>query len=136
GRADATQEQTDVESFEPLEPSADAFRNYFNPKHNVTAEEMLVDKAQLLTLTVPEMTVLLGGMRALNTNYDGAEHGVFTKNPGTLTDDFFVNLLDLNTTWKATTDAQNVFEGRDRKTGEVKWTGTRADLIFGSNSEL
>lgn len=136
GRVDASQEQTDVESFEPLEPSADGFRNYFNPKHNTTAEEMLVDKAQLLTLTAPEMTVLLGGMRVLDTNYDNAKHGVFTKNPGALTNDFFVNLLDLGTTWKATSDKQDVFEGRDRKTGAVKWTGTRADLIFGSNSEL
>jgi len=136
GRVDATQEQTDVESFEPLEPSADAFRNYFNPKHNTTAEEMLVDRAQLLTLTAPEMTVLLGGMRVMGTNYDGSQHGVFTQTPGALTNDFFVNLLDLGTTWTATSDAQDVFEGRDRKTGKVKWTGTRADLIFGSNSEL
>lgn len=136
GRVDATQEQTDVESFEPLEPAADAFRNYFNPKHNTTAEEMLIDRAQLLTLTAPEMTVLLGGMRVLNTNYDGAQHGVFTSRPGSLTNDFFLNLLDLGTTWKATSDEQSVFEGRDRKTGEKKWTATRADLIFGSNSEL
>lgn len=136
GRVDATQEQTDVESFEPLEPAADAFRNYFNPKHNTTAEEMLVDRAQLLTLTAPEMTVLLGGMRVLNTNYDNGQHGVFTKRPGSLTNDFFLNLLDLGTTWKATSDEQSVFEGRDRKTGEKKWTATRADLIFGSNSEL
>lgn len=136
GRVDATQEQTDVESFEPLEPAADGFRNYFNPKHNTTAEEMLIDRAQLLTLTAPEMTVLLGGMRVLGCNYDGSQHGVFTKRPGALTNDFFVNLLDLGTTWRSTTDAQDVFEGRDRKTGAVKWTGTRADLIFGSNSEL
>ncbi len=136
GRVDATQEQTDVESFEPLEPAADGFRNYFNAKHNTTAEEMLVDRAQLLTLTAPEMTVLLGGMRVLGCNYDGSQHGLFTKRPGTLTNDFFVNLLDMGTTWRATTDAQNVFEGRDRKTGAVRWTGTRADLIFGSNSEL
>ncbi|MCB0696339.1 MAG: catalase-peroxidase, partial [Chitinophagaceae bacterium] len=136
GRVDASQEETDVESFEYLEPAADAFRNYFNPKHNTTQEEMLVDRAQLLTLTVPEMTVLLGGMRVLNTNYDGSKHGVFTSKPGTLSNDFFVNLLDLGTTWKATSDAQDVFEGRDRKTGAVKWTATRADLIFGSNSEL
>lgn len=136
GRVDATQEQTDIESFEPLEPAGDGFRNYFEPKHNVTAEEMLVDRSQLLTLTAPEMTVLLGGMRVLNTNYDQSVHGVFTDRPEALTNDFFVNLLDLNTTWKATTDAQDVFEGSDRKTGAKKWTATRADLIFGSNSEL
>jgi catalase-peroxidase len=136
GRADASQEQTDVESFEVLEPAADGFRNYFKPKHVVSAEEMLVDKAQLLTLTAPEMTVLLGGMRVLNTNFGHAKHGVFTKRPEALTNDFFVNLLDLGTTWSATSDAQEVFEGRDRKTGEIKWTGTRVDLIFGSNSEL
>jgi catalase-peroxidase len=105
-------------------------------KHRVSAEEMLVDKAQLLTLTAPELTVLVGGMRVLNTNFDGSKHGVFTKNPGTLTNDFFVNLLDMSTTWSATADDQQVFEGRDRKTGAVKWTATRADLIFGSNSEL
>lgn len=136
GRVDATQEQTDVESFEALEPAADGFRNYFNPKHKTTAEQMLLDRAQLLTLTAPEMTVLLGGMRVLGCNYDGSQHGVFTKHAGALTNDFFVNLLDLGTTWRSTTDAQDVFEGRDRKTGAVKWTGTRADLIFGSNSEL
>ncbi len=136
GRADASLEQTDVESFGALEPAADGFRNYFKPRHKVTAEEMLIDKAQLLTLTAPEMTALVGGMRVLNTNYDHSNHGVFTKRSGTLTNDFFVNLLDLSTTWSATSDEQNVFEGRDRKTGQVKWTGTRADLIFGSNSEL
>ena len=136
GRVDATQEQTDVESFEALEPAADGFRNYFKPKHKVSAEEMLVDRSQLLTLTAPEMTVLLGGMRVLNTNYDQSKHGVFTTRPGALTNDFFVNLLNLGVTWSSTSDAQNVFEGRDRKSGEVKWTGTRADLIFGSNSEL
>ncbi len=136
GRADATQEQTDVESFAVLEPGADGFRNYFKPKHKVTAEEMLVDKAQLMNLTAPEMTVLVGGMRVLNTNSGQTKHGVFTKRPEALTNDFFVNLLDLGTTWKATSDAQDVFEGRDRKTGAVKWTGTRVDLIFGSNSEL
>lgn len=136
GRVDATDEQTDVESFEWLEPEADGFRNYFNATHNTTAEEMLVDKSQLLTLTAPEMTVLLGGMRVLDTNYDGSDHGVFTDNPGELTNDFFVNLLDMGTTWKATSDEQQVFEGRDRSSGDVKWTGTRADLIFGSNSEL
>lgn len=136
GRVDATAEQTDVESFEWLEPEADGFRNYFNAKHNTTAEEMLVDKSQLLTLSAPEMTVLLGGMRVLDTNYDGSDHGVFTDNPGELTNDFFVNLLDMGTTWKATSDEQQIFEGRDRSSGDVKWTGTRADLIFGSNSEL
>jgi len=136
GRADAIQEQTDIESFAVLEPGADGFRNYFKPKHATTAEEMLVDKAQLLTLTAPEMTALVGGMRVLNTNFDQSKHGVFTKRADTLTNDFFVNLLDFGTTWKATTDAQNLFEGRDRKTGEVKWTATRTDLIFGSNSEL
>lgn len=136
GRADASQEQTDVESFAVLEPAADGFRNYFKPKHKTTAEEMLIDKAQLMTLTAPEMTALLGGMRVLNTNFDNSKHGVFTNRPEALTNDFFLNLLDLNTTWKATSDAQNVFEGRDHATGELKWTGTRADLIFGSNSEL
>jgi catalase-peroxidase len=136
GRADASQEQTDLESFSWLEPAADGFRNYFNPKHVTTAEEMLVDKAQLLTLTAPEMTVLVGGMRVLNTNFDKSRHGVFTDRPGVLTNDFFVNLLDLGTTWKAMDDSQNVFEGHDRKTGDFKWTATRADLIFGSNSEL
>lgn len=136
GRADATQEQTDVESFEVMEPVADGFRNYVNPRHKPSAEELLVDKAQLLTLTAPEMTVLLGGMRVLNTNFDKSKHGVFTQNPEVLTNDYFVNLLDLGTTWSATSDSQNVFEGRDRKTGTLKWTGTRVDLIFGSNSEL
>jgi catalase-peroxidase len=136
GRTDATQEQTEIESFAWLEPPADGFRNYFEPKHETTAEEMLVDKAQLLTLTVPEMAVLLGGMRVLDTNYDGSKHGVFTVRPETLTNDFFRNLLDFSTTWKATSDKQDLFEGRDRRTGFVKWTGTRADLIFGSNSEL
>jgi catalase-peroxidase len=136
GRTDATQEQTDVESFEVMEPGADGFRNYYKPRHKASAEEMLVDKAQLLNLTAPEMTVLVGGMRMLNTNYDHSAHGVFTSRPGTLSNDFFVNLLDMGTTWKAASDAQNVFEGSDRKTGKVKWTGTRADLIFASNSEL
>ncbi|MBK8309620.1 MAG: catalase/peroxidase HPI [Chitinophagaceae bacterium] len=136
GRTDASQEQTDIESFDVLEPGADGFRNYYKPKHKASAEEMLVDKAQLMTLTAPEMTVLLGGLRALNINYNNAQHGVFTLRPGSLTNDFFVNLLDMSTTWKATSDAQNVFEGTDRTTGKVKWTGTRADLIFGSNSEL
>ena len=136
GRSDASQEQTDVESFAVLEPGADGFRNYFKPKHTATAEEMLVDKAQLLTLSAPELTALIGGMRVLNTNFDNSKHGVFTKHQEALTNDYFVNLLDLGTTWKATSDSQNIFEGRDRKTGEVKWTGTRVDLIFGSNSEL
>jgi catalase-peroxidase len=125
-----------VESFSILEPAADGFRNYFRPKHATSVEEMLVDKAQLMTLTAPEMTALVGGMRVLNANYDGSKHGVFTKKVEALTNDFFVNLLDFNTTWVATTEAKNTFEGRDRKTGQLKWTGTRADLIFGSNSEL
>lgn len=136
GRGDATQEQTDVESFAALKPMADGFRNYMNAHHIGSAEELLIDKAQLMTLTAPEMTVLLGGMRVLNTNYGHSKNGVFTHTPEVLTNDFFVNLLDLNTTWKATSASQDVFEGRDRKTGEMKWTGTRADLIFGSNSEL
>jgi len=136
GRADALQEQTDVESFAALEPSADGFRNYYKQKHSPTAEEMLIDKAQLLTLTVPEMTALVGGMRVLNTNFDGSKHGVFTANTEVLSNDFFVNILDMATKWNSTSDAQNAFEGKNRKTGEVKWSGTRADLIFGSNSEL
>jgi len=136
GRADASQTQTDVESFAALEPTADGFRNYLKAKHIVSAEELLVDRAQLLTLTTPEMTVLVGGMRVLNTNADGSQHGVFTQRPETLTNDFFVNLLDMSTTWKATSEDDEVFEGRDRTTGEVKWTGTRVDLIFGSNSQL
>jgi catalase-peroxidase len=136
GRGDALQEQTDVESFAVLEPAADGFRNYLKTKYMATAEEMLVDRAQLLTLTAPEMTVLIGGMRVLNTNFDQSQHGVFTKHPGKLSNDFFVNLLDLNTEWKATSDSKEVFEGRDRTTGKLKWTGTRVDLIFGSNSEL
>ncbi|MFO0267538.1 MAG: catalase/peroxidase HPI [Cyclobacteriaceae bacterium] len=136
GRVDATQEHTDVESFAVLEPAADGFRNYKSKKHKAAAEDMLVDKAQLLTLTAPEMTVLVGGLRVLNTNFDNSKHGVFTRKPGTLSNDFFVNLLDLNTTWQATGQDQDTFEGRDRNTGAVKWTGTRVDLIFGSNSEL
>lgn len=136
GRADASQQQTDVASFAALEPKADGFRNYQQDHHSPSAEEMLVDKAQLLKLTAPEMTVLLGGMRVLNANFDQASHGVFTHRPEVLTNDFFVNLLDLATTWKATSDNQKVFEGRDRRTGQVKWIGTRVDLIFGSNSEL
>jgi catalase-peroxidase len=136
GRSDASQEQTDVESFAVLEPAADGFRNYFKSKHTTSAEEMLIDKAQLMTLTAPELTVLIGGMRVLNTNFDQSKHGVFTKNPETLTNDFFLNLLDIGTTWKASSELQEVFNGHDRKTGEHKWTGTRVDLIFGSNSEL
>ncbi len=136
GRTDASQEQTDVESFKALKPSADGFRNYSNSKNKAVAEELLVDKAQLLGLTAPELTVLIGGMRVLETNYDHSKHGVFTDRPGVLTNDFFVNLLDLSTTWKATSDASNIFVGSDRSTGEIKWTGTRADLIFGSNTEL
>jgi catalase-peroxidase len=135
GRADASQEQTDVESFAYLEPAADGFRNYLT-RYALRAEDMLVDRAQLLTLTAPEMTVLVGGLRVLDTNYDQSRHGVFTKRPEALTNDFFVNLLDLGTTWKATSEAGELFEGRDRKTDELKWTGTRVDLIFGSNSEL
>lgn len=136
GRMDASQEQTEVDSFAYLEPVADGFRNYIMAKCPVKAEELLIDKAQLLTLTAPEMTVLVGGMRAMNANFDGSKHGIFTSKPGTLSNDFFVNLLDMSTTWRATSDAQNVFVGSDRNTGEPKWTATRADLIFGSNSEL
>ncbi|MEZ4959239.1 MAG: catalase/peroxidase HPI [Saprospiraceae bacterium] len=136
GRTDASQAQTDVESFAVLEPAADGFRNYFKPLHKASAEEMLIDKAQLMTLTAPEMTVLIGGMRVLNTNFGQSQLGVFTKRPGALTNDFFVNLLDMGTTWTATSEGDNIFEGRDRKTGERKWSGTRVDLIFGSNSEL
>lgn len=136
GRTDASQEQTDVDSFAVLEPLADGFRNYMKTNYAVSAEEMLVDRSQLLTLTAPEMTVLIGGMRVLNTNYAGTKYGIFTKQPEVLTNDFFVNLLDLSTTWSASSDAQDVFEGRNRSTREVKWTGTRVDLIFGSNSEL
>ena len=136
GRTDATEEQTDAESFEYLEPAADAFRNYYNPNNKVSPEELLIDKAQLMTLSAPEMTVLLGGMRALDANFDGSEHGVFTDRPGTLTNDYFMNLLDLGTTWKPVSEDEQVFEGHDRKSGSKKWTGTRVDLIFGSNSEL
>lgn len=138
GRGDASEEQTDAEAFDALEPSADGFRNYINAQGKISAspEEMLVDRSQLLTLTAPEMTVLLGGMRVLDTNFDGSRHGVFTDKPGQLTNDFFVNLLDLRTKWQATSEDEALFEGRDRSSGEVKWTGTRADLIFGSNSEL
>jgi catalase-peroxidase len=136
GRTDATQEQTDVASFAVLEPTADGFRNYLKTKYTVSAEELLVDRAQLLTLTAPEMTVLVGGMRVLNANFGKSQHGVFTKRPETLTNDFFVNLLDMSTTWKAASEADDVFEGRDRENGKLKWTGTRVDLIFGSNSQL
>lgn len=136
GRMDASQEQTDVEAFDVLEPIADGFRNYQKGKFTVTAEEMLVDRAQLLTLTPPEMTVLVGGMRVLNTNFKQTRQGVFTDRPETLTNDFFVNLLDMGTSWKRTTADGDLFEGSDRKTGKAKWTGTRVDLIFGSNSEL
>jgi catalase-peroxidase len=136
GRTDASQEQTDVESFEVMEPEADGFRNYLKADYAIPAEEMLVDKAQLLTLSAPEMTVLVGGLRVLGANYGGSRHGVLTHRPGTLTNDFFVNLVDMGTEWKPTSDAAQVFEGRDRKTGAVKWTGTRVDLVFGSNSLL
>jgi catalase-peroxidase len=136
GRADASQEETDVASFAVLEPIADGFRNYIKPRTLVSAEEMLIDKAQLLTLTAPEMTVLFGGMRTLNTNFDQSHHGVFTNTPGVLTNDYFVNLIDYNNVWSAMDHSQNAFQGVDRKTGAVKFTGTRVDLIFGSNSEL
>jgi catalase-peroxidase len=136
GRTDASQEQTDVESFAVLEPAADGFRNYFKTKFTVSAEHLLVDRAQLLTLTAPEMTVLVGGMRVLETNIGGSTQGVFTKRPETLTNDFYMNLLDMRTEWKPTSEAENVYEGRDRASGELKWTGTRVDLIFGANSQL
>ena len=136
GRTDASQEQTDVEAFQVLEPVVDGFRNYMKNRYAVSAEELLVDRAQLLTLTAPEMTALLGGMRVLNTNVGQTRHGVFTQQPETLTNDFFVNLLDMGTEWKAATDEEEIFEGRDRTTGELKWTATRVDLIFGSNSQL
>jgi catalase-peroxidase len=136
GRMDASQEQTDVEAFAVLEPIADGFCNYQKAKYTVSSEELLVDRAQLLTLTPPEMTVLIGGMRVLNTNVGQTQHGVFTKRPEALTNDFFVNLLDMGTTWKATSADKDLFEGSDRMTGKAKWTGTRVDLLFGSNSEL
>jgi catalase-peroxidase len=136
GRTDASQEQTDVEAFAVLEPVADGFRNYLKTGYTISAEELLIDRAQLLTLTAPELTVLLGGMRVLNANFGQSRHGVFTKRPEALTNDFFVNLLDMGTTWKAVSEADDVFEGRDRATGELKWTATRVDLIFGSNSQL
>jgi len=135
GRMDASQDQTDVHSFSVLEPAADGFRNYLKGGNQLPAEELLIDKAQLLRLTAPEMTVLVGGMRALNANFDGTKHGVFTKQPETLTNDFFVNLLDLGTEWKSTDKSQEFFEAKGPD-GKVKWTGTRADLIFGSNSQL
>jgi catalase-peroxidase len=136
GRMDTSQEQTDVASFEVLEPAADGFRNYLKTKFTISTEELLIDKAQLLTLTAPEMTVLVGGMRVLDTNFDNSKHGVFTKQPQVLTNDFFVNLLDMGTVWMPADKDKEIFDGRDRKTGEIKWTATRADLIFGSNSEL
>ncbi len=137
GRGDATQEQTDIHSFNLLEPKADAFRNYSKGKYSsVSVEEMLIDKANLMKLSAPEMTVLIGGLRVLDINYDSSKHGVFTKKPGSLTNDFFVNLIDMNTTWKEVDENDELFEGKDRKTNKIKWTGTRADLIFGSNSQL
>jgi len=135
-RTDALQEQTDVDSFAVLEPTADGFRNYLRAEHRKPAEELLVERANMLTLTAPEMMVLVGGMRVLNANVGQSEHGVFTKRPGTLTHDFFVNLLDMNTEWQASSTSKDVFEGRDRGTGDLKWTGTRVDLAFGSKSEL
>ncbi len=136
GRADASQAQPDVESFAPLEPVADGFRNYAKARYSVAAEALLIDKAQLLTLTAPEMTVLVGGLRVLDTNVGQTKHGVLTAKPGTLSNDFFSNLLDMGTEWKATSNTQDLFEGRDRKTGALKWTGTRVDLVFGSNAQL
>jgi catalase-peroxidase len=133
---DASQAQTDVASFAVLEPLADGFRNYQRAKFAVSAEALLVDRAQLLTLTAPEMTVLIGGMRVLGTNVDGTKHGVFTTKPGVLTNDFFKHLLDMGTEWRALPDATDLFEGRDRRTGEVSWTATRVDLLFGSNAQL
>ena len=136
GRMDASQEQTDVQSFGFLESTADGFRNYQKKKYAVSSEEILVDKAQLLTLTAPEMTVLVGGMRVLNANYGGVQHGVFTKRPEVLTNDFFVNLLDMGTMWKPTTEDNDIFNGLDRESGKQKWTATRVDLIFGHNAQL
>ena len=136
GRTDASQEQTDVKSFAVLEPAADGFRNYLKARYSVSAEELLLDRAQLLTLTAPEMTVLIGGMRVLNTNFGQSLTGVFTNRPEALTNDFFVNLLDMGTVWQAVPGDDNLFEGRDRKSGELKWTGSRVDLVFGSNSQL
>ncbi len=136
GRTDASMEQTDAASFEPLEPTADGFRNYLGAANYRRPEEALVDRANLLNLTAPEMTVLVGGLRALNANHASAKHGVLTKQPGTLTNDFFVNLLDMNTEWKKSAGGDYLYEGHDRKTGAVKWTATSVDLIFGSNSQL
>jgi len=136
GRMDASQEQTDVLGFQYLRPAADGFRNYRKTKFKVSTEELLIDKAQLLTLTGPELTVLVGGMRALNANYDGSKHGLFTDRPETLTNDFFLNLLDMRTVWAPVSEDEELFEGHDRTTGDLKYTATRADLIFGSNSEL
>jgi catalase-peroxidase len=136
GRTDAIQEQTDVESFSVLEPLADGFRNYMKKRYDIDAEKLLLDKAQLMALTAPEMTALIGGMRVLNTNFGGSQHGVLTHRPETLTNDFFVNLLDMNTTWAASNAEESEFECRDLTSGEIKWTGTRVDLVFGSNSEL
>jgi catalase-peroxidase len=136
GRTDASQEQTDVESFKVLEPVADGFRNFLGGRYSVPAEALLLDKAQLLTLTAPEMTVLVGGLRVLGANANGSKHGVFTRKPGTLTNDFFVNLLDMRTSWRTTSDAKEEYEAVDAATGKVEWTGTRADLVFGSNAQL
>jgi catalase-peroxidase len=136
GRTDASQKQTDAASFAVLEPKADGFRNYLKSKYSIGAEHLLVDKAQLLTLTAPEMTVLIGGLRVLNANFEQSPHGVFTDRPETLSNDFFVNLLDMGTVWKPTSKDADIFEGRDRATGKLKWTGTRVDLVFGSNSQL
>jgi catalase-peroxidase len=136
GRTDASQEQTDVETFAVLEPAADGFRNYLRAGEKLSPETLLVDRAFMLNLTAPEMTVLIGGLRALNANHGRAPHGVFTDRPGTLTNDFYVNLLDMGTEWKGSASAENVYEGRDRATGEIRWTATAADLVFGSNSQL
>ena len=136
GRGDASQDETDIHSFNLLEPQADGFRNYVKGNYPLSAEEMLIDRANLMKLTAPEMTVLLGGMRVLNTNFDNSDYGVFTNKPGRLTNDFFTNLLDMRITWKEISKEEDLFEGRDRKTGKLKWKGTRADLIFGSNSQL
>jgi len=136
GRTDATEEQTDATTFEHLEPYADGFRNYGRGTSRVRTEQLLIDKAHLLTLSAPELTVLLGGLRSLGATYDGSKHGVFTKTPGKLSNDFFVNLLDMNTAWKATSNGNEIYEGVDRKTGEKKWTATRYDLVFGSHAEL
>jgi len=136
GRVDASQDQTDVDSFAVLEPEADGFRNYQKTTYSVSAEEMLVDKAQLLTLSAPEMSVLIGGLRVLGANYGGSQHGVFTKQPGKLTNDFFVNLTDMGVQWHPENEDAQTFKAHDRKTGEVRWTGSRVDLVFGSNSQL